>query len=282
MKKFVYKSIFLMIFCFCLFNTVSATNYRFYKSSFTCVVDSNNNKVQSTDTINANETYKTTTVKRFSWRDIYENAPTCVGKLETVDNINLTLNDIPSNYMVYYDGTNIYTRFRPTKSGYKFKGWKDSNGGIYAGIKITISESATSYTYTAVWEQDWSNSTSEISKEQGKSDGGWNENSCSNTGWISISTIRNAKGNLWLETKDTSASSAKVEVRFSDGSETQIASVSMGYHGASEYATTSGSFDTSSSYNNKEITAYRLTVCHNKFSGYSTAKVTFTSYQKKG
>ncbi len=143
-----------MIFCFCLFNTVSATNYYFYKSSFTCVVDSNNNKVQSTDTINANETYKTTTIKRFSWRNPYENAPTCVGKLETTDNIYLILNGVPSNYMVYYNGTNIYTRFQPTKSGYKFKGWKNSSGNIQKNISIRLDDNATSYVYTAVWEQD--------------------------------------------------------------------------------------------------------------------------------
>ncbi len=218
--------------------------------------------------------------------------------------VNVSWNYRPYLDLNYYiDGTKMWTG----QSGFTVNIYENNNliaqnvqdyGGRVAygaTVRVEATSHTSDYTYNRweakvysdtslepSWTSNWKTTTTTIKRSAYKNDGGWNEGSCSNTGWISLDkNIRNASGNLWLETKDTSASSSNLKVRFSDGSEARIASVSMGYHGASEYATTSGNFNSCGSYCNKEITAYKLEVCHNKFSGYSNAVVKFTSYEQK-
>lgn len=138
------------------------------------------------------------------------------------------------------------------------------------------------YNGVTVWE-NWVYKTTEIKKSLGKSDGGWNEWAGSDTGWITLSKpIKNATGTVWLETKDTSASNARLYLRFEDGTEVQPYTKSEGYHGSNEYGSGSINFNTSNDYPNKVITAYKLLVEHKKFSGYTNGSVTFKTYYQKG
>lgn len=149
---------------------------------------------------------------------------------------------------------------------------------IYNGTKLD----KVIYNGVTVWE-NWVYKTTEIKKSLGKSDGGWNEWAGSNTGWITFDKpIKNATGAVWMETKDTSASNARLYLRFEDGTEVQPYTKSEGYHGSNEYASGSVNFNTETDYNDKVIIAYKLLVEHKKFSGFTNGSVTFKTYYQKG
>ena len=134
------------------------------------------------------------------------------------------------------------------------------------------------YDGVTVWES-WVYKTTPITKTISSSSGGWNTEYNYNSGWINFSPrIKNPTISLSTTLTDGSAAKSYIQLKYLDGTTSNVCSTNVDYAGGGGTKT-----DTSSTTitNGKEITSYCIYASHWKFGGNSSNTATFKNYYQR-
>lgn len=149
------KKIFLLALLSLSVSPILAQTQSFYKTSLDCIT-LNDRLVNSADTINENNNYTTSTKYTLSLNSNEKIGSSLSGSVcKNVNTKNYVITLIDSdNAPVSKMGDNIIIG-RPSKSGYKFKGWSNGHTNLGPSERIFAPETTqTDITLTALWEQD--------------------------------------------------------------------------------------------------------------------------------